>query len=536
MRWLGVEITSPGGRTLWAPDDPDPRKVPLRLDFSSTLPGGFAEATIRIPRRVYDDLPDIELLSNVRIIDSAGQTAWEGRVHQTPIDSGGPSLEVRCVGWSAALEDNPRANTSLYATQDLGQWVDPPLARRIQIAQNSYKFIGSSRGIDDQGMPRIVFEFQPPWTAPPAPVAEVWFDAGPGETISRVWWSRDHTNMNFGDSNWVIVLNAFAYSSGTWTQLANFDLRTAPASGTWSPPTGTRAISLYQRYNVSSSSPVVYQTRWQLAVWGSHGLPLYGASEPKGVLASDVIRHAVNASGSVLSAGNIAGTDFPIVELDFTEGATLREVIEKVNAFHLWGWAVWENRRVDYLPPDATTVWTVSLEDGAEIALEGDDSEDVINGVIVRYQTIEGQQRTAGPPGSRCDIESGYLADTSSSNIANAAGVARKWAVLDLSRPATDAVAVQLGTVLLRERSVPQRSGSIRVVGDVSLGAAKVPGWLVRAGDWVEVREVPGLRQISQARWSHDSQTLDLQVGAGAGTVEGILARVGARVAEVVSS
>ena len=536
MRWLGVEITSPGGRTLWAPDNPDPRRVPIDLEFGSVVPGGFADCTIRVSRRVTDDLPDVEPLSNVRIVGPAGETVWEGRVHEAPVDSSAPALELRCVGWSAALEDNPRAVTTLYVTSQLDGFVDPPIERRAQYATTQYAFRSASRTTGSDGTQWLVLEHEPPWGNPPQRVVAARFDAGAGAKIKRVWYAREVSNVDLADSLWIIEGQAWDIASGSWQQFDTFNLRTAAASGALTFTTGRRAFELYQRYAAASSAGGPYQTRWRVTLYGDHGLPLYGASEPKGVLASDVIKHAV-ATGSesiVTTSTSVVATDFPILELDFTDGATVKEVIERVNAYHLWAWAVWENRVLYYRPPQASTVWQVALEDGAEAALEGDDVSDVINGVVVRYQGSDGRTRVAGPPGSRSDVESAALQDTSSANPVNAAGAGRRWAVLDLSRAASDIAAVQLGAVYLREKSTPKRSGVIRVTGDVMQGASRVPGWQVRAGDWVEIREAPGLRWISQARWSHRDQRLELQVGAGIGTVEAILARVGAAVAEVV--
>lgn len=538
----------------WGPDEWQAQNIPQAMSFSTSVPGGFKDATITLPRRVDLDYPDLNLYDTITILGPGAKVAWEGRVVQLPREHGDSfSIAVGAVGWAAHLRDNP-GFSMVYVDRDLSHWEAPSVQRRINLAAVNTGLQDFAVQADDAtGKPALITRIQgPAWGATGLPDCEALYDAGAGNALGSIYhaWTKG-ANVNAADVNW-----AWGALLATDDTLASVDssgnLRAAgPGTGTVTATTATRRYAALQLYFAiaGGTSNMPYDIFWTcLAAYGNHGLTKYGtedATNAKGLLASDIIRHAVRSAAPLLSAelsttagGKIDPTSFPIPQAEFRDRTTAEDVITRINAYHLWEWFVWENKAFHYRAPSPTRLcWEARLDQGARISAEGDQADDVYNGVIVSYTSPNGSKRTAGPPGSGCDVTSASLADTSASNPVNAHGIPRRWATLDLAPVTTDAGATQLGYVWLLEHAAPQRRGTLTLTGTCRHPTAgDVPGWNVRAGDYIRIADHPAdvPRRIIETRWDHEAAALTLSLDNTVYKLEAMLERLGVTLTGVI--
>lgn len=549
-----VLTTADGHLERFGPDEPNAEDIPQSLSFSTAIPGaGFKDAQFSLTSPIDRERLDLEIFDNVRIHGAGNETAWEGRVHQLPRKHGEDfSIEVGAVGWSAHLKDDPSFK-EIYVDQDKGRWGPVSTQRRINLL--------ASYGVSDPtvqpdpatGEAALKTAVTGPWsTTPGRPRAEALYDAGPGIDIGSVYyaWKRasniDNTNANWA---WQVVLGTddlFTSTDSTGS------LRAAgPGTGTLSATDSRRAAFVYLDFaNVAGGQDnVEYPIFWTaLAVYGDHGLTKQGtasATGAQGFYGSDVVADVVSRAAPLLTyttgdGGSIEPTSFVIPQLAFPDPTDASEVIDRVNAYHLYEWGVYEDRQFFFRQPDPDRLcWEARTDQGLEYDFEGDDAENLFNGVIVSYTDPNGQQKTAGPPGSGCDDESSALEDTSETNPVNAHGLGRRWGQLSVSQVTTagsSGGAVQIGYVWLAEHSLPQRKGTLVLrprLNEVPMvqhpAGGTRPLWKIRAGDFVRVGDFPAdvPRRIVSTRYDHGSRTMTLDVDNASTKLDAILERIG---------
>ncbi len=89
---------------------------------------------------------------------------------------------------------------------------------------------------------------------------------------------------------------------------------------------------------------------------------------------------------------------------------------------------------------------------------EGDQAEDVFNGVVVTFTDPVGRRRVVGPPGVYADRTDASLVDTDPLNPVNLNGIPRRYAVLQLSVVTDEAGAIRIGSIFLAEQKTAKRA------------------------------------------------------------------------------
>ena len=517
---LHASITIDSGRQYrWGLDEPLPENVMSGLTFSSTMPGGYENCACVLARQANRDYDDLEEFATLTILGIGGQIASQTRLEQIPRASGDRmAISPAAVGWQAHLTDNQNAR-GIYVDRDQSKWQGPSVGRQLQWLQ-----IGSVQASGPQvtpdvatGMPALMARLTGSWTQ--AQIVEGWYDAHSlGIGSLYVSW---RTNGQFA------LTGGSAFGAGIFLSTedsgVNYD-QINPLSGDSGSQTLTattkRPWAILQFWNDTvpgGQDSVNYDVLWTVtAVYGDHNLTKYGtdsSSDARGLLASDIIKHAVQTWAPRLAVmvggeSTITASSWIVPHLSFTDPTTCAEIVKQAARFDLWDWAVWDGPSFWYYPRGSRgTTWRVRVGPSG-LSETGPQADRIYNGVVVLYKDVSGINRMVGPPGSGVNTETTVLVDSDPQNPANLVGLQR-WASLSMG-VSTEAAAIQIGYAFLTEQKLLVTSGEASLVGHVEDSHGNLlPAWSVKAGDYIEFMDAadPSPRRIVKAEYTDDTKT-----------------------------
>ena len=347
-----------------------------------------------------------------------------------------------------------------------------------------------------------------------APVAESWYDAGAGAKVASVYYDMISTSAATDTGQW-----RAADDDAAGGEIAGSDLLTgvnSTSAATHTPASPKRYVYFYFATDTSAQTTEKLATLRNLAVYGNHGLTLQG-TDPKGVLASDVIAYIVGKAAA-LNVGDIEATSFVIPHLTFTDDTDLRSAIEQVTALggnsnfaHDWG--VYEDREFYWLSPGSYgRTWRVRREDNATSSSDGPDADRRIAGIKIAYEDAAGTTKTVGPVGSNSDYETDDLLDADPENPAHRIPGAFATESVGIT---TQEGAVNIGILLLNERNRLDWRGSIELSGEVEDSSGNLfPVSQIRAGDRIEFADDERSHTVTSTSYDHSSLTTRCDVGA----------------------
>jgi hypothetical protein len=152
------------------------------------------------------------------------------------------------------------------------------------------------------------------------------------------------------------------------------------------------------------------------------------------------------------------------------------------------------------------------------------------NGVLLKWNDVDGTSKSAGPVGSGSDIESTELEDRDPENPLKQMGI-RGWGTpYDLGIVTVDSEAIRIGVLLQARLKEVDRSGQAQIVGvcEDDKGVLR-PYWQVRAGDTISFIDASDTseRRIIATQADDDSRTNTITLDAPPEAVEDLLAQLG---------
>lgn len=537
---VSYDIQTPGGsRYRWGADERKAENVPQNGQWSDTMPGGFEQCDVTLPRKAGVDYRDLERLSTITVRGAGGGVVGEYRLERAPRVSGSQlAISPSAVGWQAALADN-EAVREIFVDGDLGHWGSP--SAQWTKTRGAGNFNVQAAGVQPDtttGSPALVTSATGSWSATGLPESMGLYDAG-GIPIGSLYyaWSKG-SSVNNADTNW--TWKAIVSTDDTF---ASFDesgnLRAAgPGTGTLTATTSTRTFAAVQQHYAAAAGSIdniLFPIFWTcLAVYGTHGLTKRGtasATEAQGFYASDITTNAVLrwAPPLKVTSESVQQSGLVITQAAYLEPTTVAQIIRDVTRYELLDWAVWDNKTYWQHQRGARgRSWRARIGP-SQLQETGPQIDRVWNSVLVSYKDASGQSRTVGPVGSGADTETDDLRDSDPENPATKLGInRRKHLTLDVD---SATLATSLGQRFLEETKRLDTSGRAQIVGYVQDDRGVTwPYHAVRAGDTITFVDAsdPSPRRIVRTQKNEQARTCDVDLDAPPDGLAQVLARLGA--------
>lgn len=514
---LTVIVTDAAGNTKTLDSHaPDPCDRPMGISFGSQQGSGFYTGSFTLSNPIDRERDDLHLRDKVQIIGANGDTAYEGFVTDLPrsTDSDGQgTLTVQVAGYMA---DAGRQTFRMpFVDRDFGSWQPASRTREVNLIAGAYsprQFRTAPDATNGRGA--LILEIGETWTASDKPISLAVYDTGPNALVASLYYDFETTQSG---GSWVLAIQARDTDdqSGALNQ-NSANLTAASGSGYYTPASAARFWELAHYFDAAggAAGAVLLATFRDLAIYGNHGLPLIGDTNPKGVAASDVIRYLVDTYCPKLNTAGVQDTTYPIAHLTFRERTKVYDAIMRINNYHLWQFSVWEGGTVHYAPVDMSEWdWEIRHDEvGNQLALQGDSVENLRNGIIVSFTNV-----ATGSVEELHPDDYPELRDESVDNPYNMHGDKAYGEPFPAPFPTIRDNALELGRMRLLEDNQVKAPGSFTAGPWIRDRSGQLqPVWKVRAGDRIRLTSSASLsdrpRLIHEVQYGHDGRSATVAV------------------------
>ncbi len=537
---LSLTIVHADGRTdRWGPDEKDGRQVPSDLTFTTSIPGGFKDLTCSLEREM-STYPDEVLFDDLFVYGAGADIVWNGYMAQFPRETF--NVKPTAVGWVNSLRFDTSAR-EVYVDRDLSNWQTASTARASFWNNSSHPFYDSTVTSGGAGGGTVNVLLVGAWTT--GPVSEAWFNAG-GIPLGAFYysWSVDAGIISIADAHWSWEVGFSTDDVATGFDISS-NLRPATNPNTFTTASANRVWAFIQLgYDIAAGAAnqnyVIY---FHPAIYGRHGLTGRG-SAPVGYYPADIITNIVSRWGTLLNytyPGSIEqDTSFIVPNYAQYTPSTAFDMLSAVNVYELKDWGVYSDGEDNYPnrtfflrePSAARLTWHARRSDGAILADEGIQSENLVNGVTVSYTGYDGTQYSVGPTGTGCTFADNSLVDTDPNNPVNSHNLGRKYGQLVMNKRCDLTSAVKLGNIWLTRRLGIQHRGTLTLKGWVRHPTAGLTAVSrVRAGDYVIVEDDPRdqvPRRIVNTSYSHNDRSIQCDLEHDAFRIDALMEQIGA--------
>jgi hypothetical protein len=541
--------TAPSGRVeRWGEDELEATDVAEGLTESGAVPGGDKEIACSLPRKPGTDYSDMKVGTRVESFGAGGKLLRQCRLERAPRTSGDYlTMDPSAMGYQVLLTDDEGAR-EIFIDAEQGSWGDPS-ARRKEVMSPAKINVNAQVSAVPAGTPGSAGESLPSaishaWGhydnggSLEPDLAESWYSV-PGIELGRIL--VDFKSIAGQDSSW----NDLVWSASTDTgEGANPLANVFGASQHLDLEVGPSQFHLYLQdsFEAAANAEATIECQWRIPkVAGRHGLPLYGTWPEVGLLASDVIAHALAkwAPGvrfSVGPFGSLRQSGFLIPHLVFKEPTTVQEMITAALKYELLEWSVKATAQgpTFFLNPrgerEGRMKWRARVRP-AKLTETGQQMDQVWNRCIVSFTGFDGVQHTVGPGGSAAQFGSNLCVDFDPLNPINEAGEDRTKHIA-LNDPATPEGGAEAAQRFLEQCKLLDGSGEATLTGYVEdEHGAEWPYYCVQEGDLIDFIDssIPGYRYVVEATASRSSRSTNIKIDAPPDSFEALLERLGAR-------
>lgn len=389
---------------------------PTEYSFSNVDPGGFETLNMTLPAGTT-----VTLGKEVRVFEGA-ETVWHGRIEDPGrvISHNLETDQVNAVGYGVVYKDNTLQ--MIYVDSDVSNFETPPIDRRIYLAANNYMY--NEGAVDTSpvnGLPCVRTTFTDTWTAPVVPLSEMQYDAGYGNSISRITGDFS-TNSLIGSIPGGALTN-YGWLLGTDSVFTSFDaVNITGASGSVSlgASTSTKRIAGIQVYFLTTpggSAGHVYDVyAFNIAIFGNHTVPIVSAvvagTTVRGLALSDVVADVVKRTRSSFTS-RIQYNPFLVRQAVYKTATDFESIINELSKYAGWHWGVWEPEGIGSSTP--TFYFTAPPPDAEKACFMSDCEEIDItqsysaihDNIVVAYTDVLGKAKTTTFTNAHPDLLTG---------------------------------------------------------------------------------------------------------------------------------
>ena len=532
---LTVNAEGVGGHSYrWGLDEPSAENVFSGLRCSDTMPGGDESLDVTLPRKAGVDYSDLERLSTLTVRGAGGgEVVNTYRLETAPRVSGNEmSVSPGAVGWQAHLDDDKSAK-EVYVDRSLENWKGMSNARKIANLGAGVEFVFDPTVEPDAttGEPALVLSFDGTGAASIDWWGEAYYDCTAGLTVSTIYY--DYTSTGTLTAYEAYIGSATADTGGSYSISADLITGTDTAGSGTADPTDAR-FGFIQFKGPAGGTPTERThmlSMRRLAVFGSHGITKRGTAPDETLFASDVVANALSRWAPALdyttgANGTIAPTSFGIPQLVFLEPTSAAEIIRAALVYEQMDWAVWGKTFYLHERGARGKRWQARIAP-SQLQETGPQVDRVWNGILVRYNDVDGSTLTVGPVGSGADTQTSTLQDADPLNPANIAGI-RRWDVLDMGIVSTATAATEVGRRFLEQANLLDSSGQATLTGHVTDDHGVIfPAHAVHAGDYISFTDSSDTSYRRIVRRDYQDRTATVDLDAPPEGLEHLLAQLG---------